>query len=46
MLLTDFPEGCQLLPAGDEGAGAAEPVALAGYLHAVDHSLQQQGSNN
>ena len=40
MLLTDFPEGSELLPAGDQGAGPAEPVALAGHLHAVDHCLQ------
>ena len=40
MLLTDFPEGCELLPAGDERAGATEAVTLAGHLHVVDDGLQ------
>ena len=37
---TDFSEGRQLLPAGDERAGAAEAVTLAGHLHVVDDGLQ------
>lgn len=33
LALTDFPEGGELLPAGDEGAAAGHAVALAGHLH-------------
>ena len=38
--LTDFSEGSELLPAGDERAGATEAVALAGHLHVVDYGLE------
>ena len=37
---TDFSERCELLPAGDERAGATEAVALAGHLHVVDDGLK------
>ena len=37
---TDFSEGGELLPAGDEGAGATEAVTLAGDLHVVDDGLR------
>ena len=37
---TDFSERCELLPAGDERAGATEAVTLAGHLHVVDDGLQ------
>ena len=37
--LTDFSEGSQLLPAGDEGAGAREAVTLTSHLHAVNNRL-------
>ena len=37
---TDFSERCELLPAGDERAGATEAVALAGHLHVVDYGLE------
>jgi len=40
MLLTNFPEWCQLLPASDQRARATHPVTLAGHLHAVDHGLE------
>ena len=39
---TDFSERCQLLPAGDERAGAAQSVTLAGDLHVVDDGLQSE----
>ena len=38
--LTDFPEGGQLLPAGDQGTGAADAVALARHLHVADDRLE------
>ena len=37
--LTDFPEWSQLLPAGDEGAGARQAVTLTSHLHAVNNRL-------
>ena len=37
--LTNFSEGSQLLPAGDEGAGAREAVTLTSHLHAVNNRL-------
>ena len=43
---TDFSEGRQLLPAGDERAGAAEAVTLAGHLHVVDDGLHQHYQDN
>jgi len=36
-MVTDFSEGSQLLPAGDEGAGAREAVTLTSHLHAVNN---------
>merc|ERR1719319_1421372 len=36
-VIPNFPEWCELLPAGDEGAGARHPVALARHLHVRDH---------
>ena len=39
---TDFSERCELLPAGDERAGATESVTLAGDLHVVDDGLQSE----
>ena len=42
MVPTDFSERCELLPAGDERAGATEAVALAGHLHVVDDGLEHE----
>jgi hypothetical protein len=39
--LTNFSEWGELLPAGDERAGAAHTVALARHLHVADNRLQQ-----
>ena len=39
---TDFSERCELLPAGDERAGATEAVTLAGDLHVVDDGLEHE----
>ena len=39
---TDFSERCELLPAGDERAGATQSVTLAGDLHVVDDGLQSE----
>ena len=39
---TDFSERCELLPAGDERAGATEAVTLAGDLHVVDDGLEYE----
>jgi len=36
-MVTNFPEWRQLLPAGDEGAGAREAVTLTSHLHAVNN---------
>lgn len=36
------PEGCELLPAGDEGAGPAHSMALARDLHVRDDRLNTQ----
>ena len=46
MELTDFSEGSELLPAGDERAGATEAVALAGHLHVVDDGLEGNVHDN
>jgi len=35
-IVADFSERCELLPAGDERAGATQSVTLAGDLHVVD----------
>ena len=34
------------MPAGDEGAGAAQAVALAGHLHVVDDGLEENVHDN
>ncbi|MPC09654.1 hypothetical protein E2C01_002269 [Portunus trituberculatus] len=39
--LTNFPEGSQLLPAGDERAGPRHAVTLAVHSSLADHSLHQ-----
>lgn len=36
---TDFPEGGQLLPAGDEGAGARHSMTLAVHSSLSNNSL-------
>ena len=33
------------MPAGDEGAGATQAVALAGHLHVVDDGLEEDHDN-
>ncbi len=40
--LTNFSEWGELLPAGDERAGAAHTVALACHLHVADNRLQKE----